>query len=109
MNHRTPLRYLLAIESSCDETAAAVVREDGTVLSKRMQFIRGAPDGKAAAIVWSNLETPPQARLVDTADGTVTALPQPADCALSVGQGAGGRRAGRVRRQVCKQHPGRHP
>jgi N6-L-threonylcarbamoyladenine synthase len=27
------LRRLLAIESSCDETAAAVVREDGTVLS----------------------------------------------------------------------------
>lgn len=28
-----PLRRLLAIESSCDETAAAVVREDGKVLS----------------------------------------------------------------------------
>jgi N6-L-threonylcarbamoyladenine synthase len=27
------IRQLLAIESSCDETAAAVVREDGTVLS----------------------------------------------------------------------------
>lgn len=29
----TPQRRLLAIESSCDETAAAVVREDGAVLS----------------------------------------------------------------------------
>lgn len=26
-------RYLLAIESSCDETSAAVIREDGTILS----------------------------------------------------------------------------
>ena len=33
MNQSSPLRQLLAIESSCDETAAAVVREDGKVLS----------------------------------------------------------------------------
>ena len=33
MNQSLPLRRLLAIESSCDETAAAVVREDGKVLS----------------------------------------------------------------------------
>lgn len=33
MNRPSPLRLLLAIESSCDETAAAVVREDGKVLS----------------------------------------------------------------------------
>ncbi|MFM7922417.1 MAG: tRNA (adenosine(37)-N6)-threonylcarbamoyltransferase complex transferase subunit TsaD, partial [Planctomycetaceae bacterium] len=32
MNPSAP-RLLLAIESSCDETAAAVVREDRTVLS----------------------------------------------------------------------------
>lgn len=33
MNSSSNLRILLAIESSCDETAAAVVREDGKVLS----------------------------------------------------------------------------
>ncbi len=33
MNQTSPLRILLAIESSCDETAAAVVREDGRILS----------------------------------------------------------------------------
>jgi N6-L-threonylcarbamoyladenine synthase len=33
MNEANSLRRLLAIESSCDETAAAVVREDGVVLS----------------------------------------------------------------------------
>lgn len=33
MNDTNALRRLLAIESSCDETAAAVVREDGHVLS----------------------------------------------------------------------------
>jgi N6-L-threonylcarbamoyladenine synthase len=33
MNQPSQLRLLLAIESSCDETAAAVVREDGKVLS----------------------------------------------------------------------------
>ena len=33
MNQNSSLRILLAIESSCDETAAAVVREDGRILS----------------------------------------------------------------------------
>lgn len=33
MQESTSLRRLLAIESSCDETAAAVVREDGRILS----------------------------------------------------------------------------
>ncbi len=33
MSNEKDLRVLLAIESSCDETAAAVVREDGEVLS----------------------------------------------------------------------------
>ena len=33
VNTAAPSRLLLAIESSCDETAAAVVREDGCVLS----------------------------------------------------------------------------
>ncbi len=38
-----------------------------------------APDGTFAAVVWSNLETPPTARLLDLASGAVTPLPQPAD------------------------------
>ncbi len=38
-----------------------------------------APGGKFAYGVWSNLETPPSARILDLANGTPHPLPQPAD------------------------------
>lgn len=38
-----------------------------------------SPDGRFAHVVWSNLETRPQARLLDLASGAATALPQADD------------------------------
>ncbi|MBL8756486.1 MAG: DPP IV N-terminal domain-containing protein [Planctomycetes bacterium] len=38
-----------------------------------------SPDGTFAHVVWSNLETPPQARLVELANGTATPLPSGPD------------------------------
>ncbi|HEB52203.1 MAG TPA: S9 family peptidase [bacterium] len=35
-----------------------------------------SPDGRRAAVVWSNLETMPTSRLVSTRDGSATPLPQ---------------------------------
>lgn len=38
-----------------------------------------APDATRAHVFWSNLQTPPTARMLDTERGVVTALPQPND------------------------------
>ncbi len=48
-----------------------VTQERGT------HAVQLSPDGARTADVWSNLEQLPQARLVDTATGAATALPQP--------------------------------
>ncbi len=46
-----------------------VTRERGT------HHAELSPDGSFAHVTWSNLETPPQARLLDLASGTTIALP----------------------------------
>jgi dipeptidyl-peptidase-4 len=50
-----------------------VTREQGTHRTSL------APDGQRAHVVWSNLETPPGARLLDLGSGTVVPLPAPPD------------------------------
>lgn len=64
-------RQLHLFEVDLETTEARqVTRERGT------HHAALSPDGKLAAVVWSNLETPPSARLVDLATGTAQPLPQ---------------------------------
>jgi dipeptidyl-peptidase-4 len=64
-------RQLHLFEVDVETTEARqLTRERGT------HHASVAPDGKLAAVVWSNLETPPTSRLVDLATGTAQPLPQ---------------------------------
>jgi len=65
-------RHLFAAAIDGDEIRQ-ITRERG---SHRSDL---APDATRAAIVWSNLETPPGARLLDLRSGAAVSLPQPPD------------------------------
>ncbi|MBL9079520.1 MAG: DPP IV N-terminal domain-containing protein [Planctomycetes bacterium] len=65
-------RHLFAAGLDHDEVRQ-LTRERGTHQAEL------APDGVTARVVWSNLETPPTARLLDLRTAQVTALPAPDD------------------------------
>lgn len=64
-----PRQHHLFVASLADGSQRQVTTERGS------HDCKPSPDGKRAFVVWSNLESKPQARVLDTDTGTATTLP----------------------------------